>query len=118
PAEAFDKGKTAFDAGQHDAAIEHLTAYLKVPKAKKAEDAHFMRGESYFATKQYKQAIADYAKFPEKYNKSKRMPAVLFRIAQSFEKMGMKSDAQGFYAELVEKYPKSAEAKKARAKVT
>jgi tol-pal system protein YbgF len=117
PAEAFDKGKAQFDAGQFDAAAEHFGAYLRVPKAKRAEDATFYRGEAYFALKQFKKAIVDYSKFPEKFTKSKRLPLALYKIGLCFESLGMKSDAQGFYAEVVEKYPKSPEAKKARAKL-
>jgi tol-pal system protein YbgF len=117
PAEAFDKGKASFESGKFDSAVENFTTYLKNPKAKKSEDAVFLRGESFYALKQYKKAIVDFSKFPEKFTKSKRMPQALFRIGQSFEGLGMKSDAQGFFAEIVEKYPKSPEAKKARAKL-
>src|SRR4051812_47936891 len=66
PAEAFDKGKAHFDAGQYDGAVDSFTAYLRVPKGKRAEDATFYRGESFYALKQYKKAIVDYSKFPEK----------------------------------------------------
>jgi tol-pal system protein YbgF len=117
PGEAYEKGKTHFEAGELDAAVEQFSAYLKSPKAKRAEEALFYRGESYFALKQFKKAIVDYSKFPEKYTKSKHMPQALYKIGLSFESLGMKSDAQGFFAEVVEKFPKSAEAKKARAKL-
>jgi len=45
------------------------------------------------------------------------MPEALYKIGMSFESLGMGEDAKGFYQELVEKYPKSPEAKKARKKV-
>lgn len=117
PAGTYEKAKAQFDAGQFDGAVESFSSYLKISKAKKAEDATFYRGESYFALKQFKKAIVDYSKFPEKYTKSKRMPAALYKIGLAFESLGMKSDAQGFFAEIVEKYPKSSEAKKARSKL-
>ena len=47
----------------------------------------------------------------------KRLPLALYNIGLSFDALGMKSDAQGFYAEVVEKFPRSAEAKKAKAKL-
>jgi tol-pal system protein YbgF len=117
PAEAFEKGKAHFQAGNFDGAVESLSAYLKAPSGKHAEEATFLRGESYFQLKQYQRAITDYSKFPEKFNRSRKMPQALLRIGLSFEALGMKDDGKAFYQELVEKFPKSAEAKKARAKL-
>jgi len=114
--ETLDKAIDQFNQGEFDAAIEGLSAYLKNPKAKRAEEATFYRAEAYFATKQYKKAIVDYSRFPEKFTKSKRMPHALLQIGRSFEAMGMKEDAKGFYQELTEKFPKSPEAKKVRGK--
>lgn len=117
PKELLEKAKSQMDAGQKEAAVETLTAYLKNPKAKKSEEATYMRAEAYYALKQYKKAIVDYSKFPEKYTKSTHLPSALLKIGLSFEALGMKEDAKGFYQELVEKFPKSSEAKKAKAKL-
>ena len=116
PSELLAKGKNQVEAGNYEGAIENLSAYLKNGKAKKSEEATFLRAEAYYALKDYKKSIVDYSKFPEKYTRSSRMPAALFKIGKSFEALGMKDDAKGFYQELVEKYPKSAEAKKVRSK--
>lgn len=116
PVELLNKGKKFFEEQEFESAIESFTGYLKAPKAKKSEEATFLRAESYFRLKQYKKAIVDYSKFPEKYSKSERMPAVLLRIGQSFDALGMRDDAKGFYQELTEKFPKSPEAKKIRKK--
>ena len=93
-----------------------MNTYLKNTKAKQHEEATFIRAESYYSLAQYKKAIVDYSKFPEKFTKSKRMPLALYKIGLSFEHLGMKEDAKGFYQELVEKFPKSPEGVKARAK--
>ncbi len=115
--DSFERAKALYDAKNYDQAIDALSGYLRHPKAAKTEEATYLRGDAYFQLKQYKKAIVDLSKFPEKYTRSKRMPAALLRIGQSFEALGMKEDAKGFYQELVEKYPKSAEAKKIKAKV-
>lgn len=115
--DAFEKGKASLKAGNLEAAVESFTSYLKYPKAKNAEEATFLRGEAYFGLKQHKKAIIDFSKFPEKFTKSKRLPAALLKIGQSFEALGMKEDAKGFYQELVDKFPKAPEAKKAKAKL-
>jgi tol-pal system protein YbgF len=114
PSDLLAKGRQAMEEKNYDSAIDQLSAYLKSPKAKAQEEAFFLRGEAYYETKQYKKAIVDFSKFPEKFTKSKRMPDALLRIGQSFDALGMKDDAKGFYQELVEKFPKSSEAKTAR----
>jgi tol-pal system protein YbgF len=116
PQELLEKGRAEFNEGKFEAAIQTLTTYLAHPKTKKTEEAAFLRAEAYYNLKDYKKAIADYSKFPEKYTKSSRMPLALFKIAQSFEALGMKDDAKTFYQELVDKFPKSPEAKKAKPK--
>lgn len=116
PGELLERAKAAFKSEKYEAAVEELDAYLKSPKAKKVEEALLLRGESHFHLKQFKKAIVDFSKFPEKYTKSSKMPEALYRIGQSFEALGMKDDAKGFYQELVEKFPKSPEAKRLKKK--
>ncbi len=117
PNELFKKAKSYFDDGEYDAAAESFGSYLKTPKVKKLEEAIFLRGEAYFNLKEHKKAIIEYSKFPEKFPHSVRMPDALYKIGLCFDALGMKDDAKGFYQELIEKFPKSAEAKKARKKV-
>lgn len=110
------KGKEALKAKKYEDAAQEFSAYLKNPNGHLAEDAYFYRGEAYYLGKHYKKAIVDFSKFPEKYTKSQFMPKALLRIAQSFDAMGSKEDASAFYAQLLEEYPKSPEAKEARKK--
>lgn len=116
-AELFERGKNQIESENYEAAVDSFTNYLKVPKAKHQEEATFLRGEAHFHLKNYKKAIVDYSKFTEKYTKSKHAPVALLKIAQSFEALGMTDDAKGFYQELADKFPKSTEGKKARAKL-
>lgn len=115
--EAFSKGKTLYEAGDFAGAIDQFSAYLKNPKAPQTQEATYLRAESYYATQQYKKAILDYQKFAEKFTSSKHVAQSLLKLGMSFESLGMKEDAKPFYQELIEKYPKSAEAKKAKAKL-
>ncbi len=113
----LEKGRKEFQGGKLDGAIETLGQFLtKSPKGPGAEEATFLRAEALFLQKQYKKAIVEYSKIPEKFSKSKQMPAALYKIGLSFDSIGMNEDAKGFYQELVEKFPKSSEAKKAKAK--
>jgi len=117
PMEILKKAQSQFQDGDYETAADTFGLYLKSPKAVKIEEATYFRGECYYRLKQYKKAIVEYSKFPEKFTHSKRMPEVLYKIAFSFEAMQMHEDAKGFYQEVVEKFPKSDEAKKARKKL-
>ena len=120
PIELYKKAKAQYEQGDFEQAAATFGAYLEAkPKGsqKTVEDATFLRGESLYKLKQYKKAIIEYSKFPEHYPKSNHMSDALYKIGLSFEALGMKEDATGFFQELVEKYPKSIEAKKARKKI-
>ncbi|MBI2606933.1 MAG: tetratricopeptide repeat protein [Deltaproteobacteria bacterium] len=87
------------------------------PGKREAAEAHFAAGETEYGAKNYKKAIVEYSKVQEVFPKSPRMPASLFKIGLCFEKLGRTKEAQGFFSELTEKYPNSAEAKKARGRL-
>lgn len=87
------------------------------PGKREAAEARFAAGETEYGARNYKKAIVEYSKVQEVFPKSPRVPASLFKIGLCFEKLGMTKEAQGFFSELTEKYPNSAEAKRARGKL-
>lgn len=116
PDSTFKTGKELFQGGNYQDAADAFSEYLKTPRGRFAEEATFMRAESLFNLQKYKQAILDYSTIGEKFRNSKHHPTALYRIGLSFEAMGMKTDALAFYREIVEKFPKSPEAKLAKTK--
>jgi TolA-binding protein len=111
----FEAGKDAYSANNYEESILYFTQVLSASETgKEAEEATYLRGESYFKKQQYNKAIVDYSRFSEKYQKSSFHPKALLRIAESFEAMGRRDDAKAFYAELMEKFPKTAEGKLAK----
>lgn len=105
-------------AKNFDGAAERFRAVLnRGGKGKEAAEAYYGLGECDYNRKDYKKAIVQYSKVQEAFAKSARVPASLYRIGLSFQHLNMPADAKGFFSEVVERYPKSAEAKKARAKV-
>lgn len=114
PLELLTTARERYAAKNYDGAIEALDSFLSNPKGRNNEEAVYLRGESFFAKGQYKKAIADFSRFPESFSRSRRMPQALYKIGMSFDALGMRADAQPFYQELLEKFPESSEAKKAR----
>ncbi len=117
PVSWLEQGKSRLISGDLEGAAEALSEYLKSSKPRQAEEATFLRGEAYFGLKQYKKAIIDFSKFPERFQKSRKMPEALYKIGLSFDALGMREDARNFFQELIEKFPKTAEAKKAKGRV-
>ncbi len=114
PIDLMKEAKSLYGEGKYQEGIDKLGHYLHIPKVKNADEATFLRGEGYYQLKQFKKAIVEYSKFPETYTHSSHFPEALYKIALSFDALGMKDDAKGFYQELVEKFPKSAQAKKVK----
>lgn len=117
PSELFRSGKEAFREKDYQRSVDLFTAYLKTNDPNHPEEAAYLIGESHYAQKNYRGAIVDFSGFNEKFAKSRRVPASLYKIGQCFEALGMKDDAKPFYQELVERYPKSPEARSAKSKV-
>ncbi len=108
-------GKQAFLDGKYDEAVVFMSQVMeKQDTGKDAEEASYIRGESYFKKQQYNKAIVDFSRFPEKFQKSSFHPKALLRIAECFEAMGRKDDAKAFYSDLADKFPKTAEGKLAK----
>ena len=111
--------KDAYFSKNYETAIQFLDPFLKSnEQGKDVEEGTFIRGESYFKLKQYKKAIVDYSKFPEKFSKSNYNSKALLKIAESFDALEMKEDAKAFYQDLFDKYPKTVEGKLAKKKLT
>ena len=111
----LEAGKEAFTSDKYDDAVLFMSQVLeKSDTGKEAEEATYIRGESYFKKQQFNKAIVDFSHFPEKFQKSPYHPKALLRIAESFEMMGRKEDAKAFYSDLLDKFPKTAEGKLAK----
>ncbi len=117
PEDFLKKARAYMEKAQHSEAIENLNSYLRNPKAKLIQEATFLKGEAYFAMKEFKKSITEFSKFQDSFKNSKKLPAALYRIAQCFEGLKSKDDAKAFYQEVAEKFPTSPEGKKAKAKI-
>lgn len=116
----FKKGKSAFDKDDHAAAVQFLTKYLETTKSgdgKTAQEAQFYIGESQYLQKNFKKAILAYDSVLRKFKHKRFQSKSLYKIALCFDSLGKEDEADAFYKELIQKYPKSREAKSARRNV-
>lgn len=118
PVSRLSEGKTLLQSKEYEAAAEVFRKILDGnPKGKEAVEAHFGLGEAEYGQDNFKKAIVAYSKVQELQPKSSRVPAALYKIGLSFEKLNMKKEARGFFSELSERYPKTPEGKKAKARL-
>lgn len=73
--------------------------------------------DEHFEKKEWKKAILSYQRFRDQNPKHKRFAKATLRIGLSFQELGMNDEAKTFFDEVVSKYPSSAEAKTAKAKL-
>lgn len=115
----YDFGKKAFDNGDNGLAREAFARFVKAfPKDKDLMDnVHYWTGEAFFADKQFDKAILSFQKVVTDFPKSEKADAALFKMGNSFTALGYDDDAKVFYEELLQKHPKSALVKDAKARL-
>lgn len=111
----YDTAKAAFDEGKFEDATRIVRAVLdRHPKGDEAKKSHFLLAESLFSSKDYASAALEFSDYQKNYPKDALLPTAIYREANSFRNMGKSKEAKLFYQELIERYPKSPFAAKAR----
>lgn len=83
---------------------------------KDAKDA-YEAGQEYFTKKDWKQAILQYQKYRDENPKGSHFADATYKIGVSFQELGMKDESKTFYDEVVNKFPKSEEARRAKIRI-
>jgi TolA-binding protein len=99
--------------------VQDLTEQVNKPKPAAPTDpkAVIAEGDELVAAKKYKEAIVAYQKYRDTFPKGSALSEATYKIASCFQDLGMKDEASAFYQEVVAKYGKSPEAKKAKARL-
>jgi tol-pal system protein YbgF len=118
PNEFLDQAREQIRSKQYREAEKNLNAFLDANKEGQfAEEATFLRGEAYFNLEEFRKAIVDYSKFTDDFKGSDWVPEALYKIGLSFAALGMTTDANAFYEELISQFPNSKEASLAKSKL-
>lgn len=80
-------------------------------------DALYLKAESYYQEGKYADAILEFQRFIDTYPQDKRAPTSYLKQGLSLIKIGRKDEAKFFLETLIDKFPKSEEAKIAREKL-
>ncbi len=107
--------------------INYLNSELQNFKASAAANASAMERNSrqvpkeafelaqeYFTKKDWKQAILQYQKYREEKVKGPHFGEATYKIGVAFQELGMNDESKTFYDEVISKFPKSDDARRAK----
>jgi tol-pal system protein YbgF len=115
---AYEKAWKSLERRNYRDAIARLNEFLKMhPQSEFADNAQYWIGESYYALKEFDQAILEFDVVRRKYPSGEKVPAALLKQGFAFAELGDKVDARLILQELIARYPQSKEAVKAKEKV-
>ncbi len=111
----FDNAWRLFEKKDYRAAIGRFRDFIKRnPKSKLAPSAQYSIGESLFALKEFDKAIVEYDEVRRKYAQSDKVAGALLREGSAFAELGEKLNARLVLQELIERFPQSPEAARAK----
>ncbi|OFZ17839.1 MAG: hypothetical protein A2Z20_05665 [Bdellovibrionales bacterium RBG_16_40_8] len=93
--------------------VAQATSSTKDSKSSSTKGS-FDSAESDFSKKKWKEAIVSFEKYRSSYPSGKHYGEATYKIGAAFNELGMRVEAKAFYSEVVEKFPKSDWAKKAK----
>lgn len=102
---------------EHAALQSAIQSKAAAGNSQKGAKGSFEQAQELFKQKDWKRAILGYQKYRDDNPKGKSLAEATYRIGYSFQELGLKEEAESFYKELIVKYPKSEEAKKAKVKL-
>lgn len=77
----------------------------------------YTRGEANFKNKDWQKAIPAYQEYRERFKNGRLYKDATYKIGVCFQELGMLSEAKVFYDELIDRWPKSKEAAKAKTRL-
>jgi tol-pal system protein YbgF len=114
----YQQGVDLVKNGDTQKARETLTTFIeKYPKHDLAANAHYWIGETYYTEKSYDQAILEFEKVIKNYPDKEKVPAAMLKQGMAFKAIGDKKSGSYVLNKLIEKFPKTAEAASAKAKL-
>ena len=92
----------------HDPAVAALRAFLvKYPRHDYADNAQYWLGETYYAHKDYKVALAEFRNVIETYPRGNKVPDALLKVGYCYQALGQTDKARAVLEQVVNLYPKT-----------
>jgi len=108
----YNQAKANFDRKRYTQAIADYQELIK--RHYKPAYAHYMIGEMYYKRKDYAKAISYFKKSSSLYSKASYMPKLMLHTGVAMSKTADKAHANAFFNAIIQKYPNTKEAQKAK----
>lgn len=119
PKTAYNACYKLFKDGQNAKAREAFQKFLKQhPQTPYSGSAQFWIAETWYVDDRYEKAIVEYEKVIKGFPTSEKVPHAMLKQGMSFQKLGDDGSAKIVYQQIVKKYPKTQQAKVARARLS
>jgi tol-pal system protein YbgF len=111
----YDQASQDLTQGRYSMALTGFRNFLaKFPTSELADNAQYGIGECFFAQTTFDSARVEYAKVEAQYPNGDKVPAALYKLALSQERLGDVNGSKKTLADLVKRYPNAGEAQLAR----
>lgn len=111
----FEQATQDLTQGRYPMALQGFRDYVvRFPQTDLSDNAQYGIGECWFAESQFDSASVEYSRVDSLYPLGDKVPAALYKLALSLEKLGRASEAKRALESLVGRYPLSGESQLAR----
>jgi tol-pal system protein YbgF len=115
PNQLYEEAARDLTQGRYAMALRGFRDFVqRFPTSDVADNAQYGVGECFFAQAMFDSAATEYARVGTTYPTGDRVPAALYKLAVTQEKLKRTAEAKDTLADLVKRYPLSGEAQLAR----
>jgi len=115
PNQLYDHAAQDLTQGRYALALQGFRDFVRrFPAAELADNAQYGVGECFFAQSRFDSAAVEYARVETGWARGDRVPAALYKLALSRERLGQADAAKKSFEDLVKRFPNSGEAQLAR----
>jgi tol-pal system protein YbgF len=114
-AQLYDQASQDLTQGRYALALQNFREYLRrVPGGELSDNAQYGVAESFYAQSRFDSAAVEYARVEAQHPTGDKVPAALYKLALSQEKLGQAAPAKQTLETLVRRFPLAGEAQLAR----
>ncbi len=115
PNQLYDQATQDLTQGRYALALQGFRDFVRrFPAAELSDNAQYGVGECFFAQSRFDSAAVEYARVETGWAQGDRVPAALYKLALSRERLGVTEAAKKTFEDLVKRFPNSGEAQLAR----
>ena len=111
----YDQASQDLTQGRYAMAVQGFRDFLRrYPTSELADNAQYGVGECFFAQSVFDSAEVEYARVETQYPTGDKLPAALYKLALSRERLGKTAASRKVLEDLVKRFPNAGEAQLAR----